>query len=176
MDLDVSMRLSNYPYAIQFYGALFKEVRFYAMQFNGALVKEVWNFMVLQVLFIQSLALQKKTNIRLFGRFDQSAENNLAISKQKIAVVARTCDHIKTEISTFYYPKCYRSLLTTSNVIGVCLLPQMLWMFAYYPKCYRQLLTSNVIGVCLQPQKLQAFVYCPKCYRRFLTASNVIGV
>lgn len=25
MDLDVSMRLSNYPYAIQFYGALFKE-------------------------------------------------------------------------------------------------------------------------------------------------------
>ena len=26
MDLDVSMRLSNYPYAIQFYGALFKEV------------------------------------------------------------------------------------------------------------------------------------------------------
>ena len=27
MDLDVSMRLSNYPFAIQFYGALFKEVR-----------------------------------------------------------------------------------------------------------------------------------------------------
>ena len=26
MDLDVSMRLSNYPYTIQFYGALFKEV------------------------------------------------------------------------------------------------------------------------------------------------------
>ena len=26
MDLDVSMRLSNYPYTVHFYGALFKEV------------------------------------------------------------------------------------------------------------------------------------------------------
>ena len=28
MDLDVSMRLAQYPYTVQFYGALFKEVYF----------------------------------------------------------------------------------------------------------------------------------------------------